>query len=118
MRRPVLAFKMPYLRGRRAFGFCATRVEQMGFSASLPQFQSARRPVLSDGVGLSRERRNEPQWVSGRHDAGRDSAGDRPEGQAEPSSPGASDDEPECAAGNLQPEHAAEAVPFEPGNLR
>src|SRR5262245_19733418 len=39
MRRPVLAFKRPYLRGRRAIGFCATRVEQMRFSASLPQFR-------------------------------------------------------------------------------
>src|SRR5262245_9485062 len=39
MRRPVLAFKIRYLRGRRAIGFCATRVEQMRFSASLPQFR-------------------------------------------------------------------------------
>src|SRR5262245_65324145 len=39
MRRPVLAFKIHYLKGRRAIGFCATRVEQMRFSASLPQFR-------------------------------------------------------------------------------
>src|SRR5262245_952617 len=115
MRRPVLAFKRPYLRGRRAIGFCATRVEQMRCLASLLQFRSLLSvPFLAMALAFPASAETSPNGPAAAT-PGATAPVTAPEEQAKPSSPGASTTPPSAPPATFGQNTPPKVSPSSPG---